>query len=357
MFMNIPSTRFVRFTKREALLVLCMVALVMVYGIASLSQAFPHRERDVSDGEDARMYQSMIERIHSGEAYYQIVGEELRSRGYASRPFFNWRLPTIAWTIGHLPQAEWGRWMLMAVAGLTLIFWFQVLDRERGFLFALAGSVLLCGPLILSVSEKAFYYHELWAGLMIAFSLAAYARGNIGLSVFAGMLALFIRELALPYVLIMFALAWKQGRREETLGWLAGLTLFSMALTWHASIVSQLLTPLDQVNESWVQFGGWPFVLSTGNWNAFLLAAPHWVVAVVLPLALLGIVGWNGAAGFRGALTLGAYCAAYLIAGRANNAYWGMMYAPLVSIGLLYALPSIIDLAKAMFLPMKRVSS
>ncbi|MCA9470587.1 MAG: hypothetical protein KC594_00900, partial [Nitrospira sp.] len=204
----------------------------------------------------------------------------------------------------------------------------------------------LCGPLLLCFSEQGFYYHELWSGVMISLSLAARARGNTTMSVIIGILAVFIRELALPFVLVMLFLAWKERRQAETLGWLAGVTAFSFALTYHASIVSGLLTPIDQVNKSWVQFGGWPFVLSTGNWNVFLLIAPQWVVAIVLPLALLGMMGRRGDDGLRSSLTILLYFLAFLVAGRGNNAYWGMMYAPLVSLGLLYAIPSLVDLMR-----------
>jgi len=346
--MKIPRSRFLDMTAREAGCILVGIVLLIIYGLASINQAFPTRQQEATDGEDARMYSRVIDRIHAGENYYHIVGEELRSRGYASRPFFNWRLPTIAWTIGHLPGHEWGKWVLVILALCATLLWFQVLDREEGFLFAVAGSILLCGPLLLCLSDQGFYYHELWAGVLISLSLAARARGNIVMSVLAGSLAVLVRELALLYVLIMLIVAWKERQQGETLGWLGGLTVFSVALTWHASTVSGLLSSIDQVNESWVQFGGWSFVLSTGNWNAFLLAAPQWVVAIVLPLALLGLNGRRGAEGIRSSLTLVVYCVAYLIAGRMNNAYWGMMYAPLVSLGFLYALPSILDLTKSL---------
>lgn len=343
--LSFPKTRFSVVSKKQAGFIVVGVCLLIVYGLISLTQAFPIRQQEETDGEDARMYSHVIDRIHAGENYYQIVGEELRSRGYASRPFFNWRLPTIAWTIGHFPNHEWGKWLLIILSFLAMLLWFQVLEREEGLLFALIGGVMLCGPLLLCFSEQGFYYHELWAGVMISLSLAARARGNIAASILAGSLAVLVRELALLYVLIMLIVAWKERQQGETLGWLGGLTVFSIALTWHASTVSGLLSSIDQVNESWVQFGGWPFVLSTGNWNAFLLAAPQWVVAIVLPLALLGLNGRRGAEGIRSSLTLGAYCVAYLIAGRMNNAYWGMMYAPLVSLGFLYAFPSVLDLA------------
>ena len=141
--MNMPTSRFSDFTNKEAICLLVGALLLMIYGFASINQAFPSRPHEDTDGEDARMYSRVIERIQAGEPYYHIVGEELRTRGYASRPFFNWRLPTIAWTIGHLPHAEWGRWLLIVLAGVSLLFWFQVMDREVGFRLAVVGSVFL----------------------------------------------------------------------------------------------------------------------------------------------------------------------------------------------------------------------
>ncbi len=339
-------TRFANVTKREAVVIVCGLVLLIGYGLASFSQVFPPRESKETDGEDVRMYQSVIERIHGGEAYYEVVGEELRARGYALRPFFNWRLPTIAWAVAHLPTPEWGRWVLAMLALLTMFLWFQVLDRERGFQFALAGVMLLSGPLLLCLSEQGFYYHELWAGILIALSLAAHAQGNKTGSIVIGILAIFIRELALPYVLTMLVLAWKQNQNREMMGWLGGVTIFAICLVFHASIVHELQLPMDQVNESWIQFGGWPFVLSTGVWNAFLFVSPKWIVAFVLPLSLLGVIGWKESVGIRVALTLGVYYCSFLIAGRVNNTYWGFMYAPLVPLGLLYAFPSLFDLVK-----------
>ena len=344
MMMNGLVTRFSEMTRKEASLILLSVVLLIMYGLISLTQAFPPRERSETDGEDARMYQSIIDRVRGGESYYTVVGDELRTRGYASRPFFNWRLPTMAWMMSQLPKSEWGRWILVTLAFVTMILWIQVLDREVGFPFAAAGGLLLCGPIFLCLSGTGFYYHELWAGMMIALSLAAYARGYKGVGIVAGIFSLFIRELALPYVVIMFVMAWREKRTSEALGWLGGLTAFSLVLLYHGYFVSGLLTSMDQSNDSWIQFGGWPFVMSTGIWNAFLLIVPKWVVAVVLPLAIMGLFGWRGSVGLRVAGTVGIYCCAYLIAGRPDNSYWGLIYAPLVPLGLLYTIPSLLDL-------------
>ena len=347
--MNLPPTRFADMRREQAFLILSVVLLLIMYGLTSLTQAFPPRERKDTDGGDARLYRSIIERIQGGENYYTVAGEELRSREYATRPFFNWRLPSIAWTIGHLPSPEWGKWMLTVLAFLTLFLWMPTLDHEGGFSYAVVGGVMLCGPVLLCLSNDGFLYHELWAGVLIALSLAAHARGFVVVSAMTGILAVCIRELALPYVCLMLVFAWKERQEREAYLWLGGLTVFSLYLTYHASIVSGLLRSIDQSNKSWVQFGGWPFVLSTGEWNAFLFASPNWVVAVVLPMALLGLAGWRGAVGSRVALTLFAYYGAYLIGGRMDNSYWGMIYTMLIPLGLLFAVPSVVDLLRVIF--------
>ena len=67
---------------------------------------------------------------------------------------------------------------------------------------------------------------------------------------------------------------------------------------------------------------------------------------VILPLALLGAAGWRGTVGTRVALTMGAYVFAFSIAGRQDNYYWGLMYAPLMPLGLTFAPRALADLWK-----------
>jgi hypothetical protein len=71
--------------------------------------------------------------------------------------------------------------------------------------------------------------------------------------------------------------------------------------------------------------------------HPFLLISPPWVVAIILPLALLGLAGWRGASGIRVACTVGIYVLAFLIVGRSNDIAWGLMYAFVMPLGLLHA--------------------
>lgn len=79
-------------------------------------------------------------------------------------------------------------------------------------------------------------------------------------------------------------------------------------------------------------------------WNAFLVAAPRWIIALVLPLVLIGLAGWRCSIGTRVALTVICYWNAFLILGRPDNYRWGMTYAPLVPLGLFYSYRALADL-------------
>ena len=292
---------------------------------------------------DVELYRSIVDRLHEGEGYYKVVGSELRSRGYATRPFFTWRLPTLACFLAELPIAQIGMWVLAALASLALAIWLGVLSKDGGFYMALLGGGLLLGIVASCLAESAFLFHELWAGVLIALSIAVYTR-NRALSVAAGLLALFIRELSLPFVAVMLIMAYKEKHRREALAWLVGIGAFFLYLSVHAKIVSGLLTNAELSNAGWVQFGGWSFVLATAKWTVVTVFTPWWIDIFLLPLILIGLIGWRGAIGTRVGLASTLYVLAFMIAGRSDNFYWGMMYAPLLALGMLRIPRSVADL-------------
>ena len=138
-------------------------------------------------------------------------------------------------------------------------------------------------------------------------------------------------------------MAWRERSYRELTFWLVGLVVYIIIFSIHLKIVSDFQMETDRVS-TWVALGGWPFVLSTAIWNLPLLFAPAWGVAVSLPLALLGLAGWGKAIGTRVALTVGAYLLVFLVIGRPNNWYWGLMYGPLLPLGWVFLLPAVSDL-------------
>jgi hypothetical protein len=321
---------------RAAFIIVLLIALIL-YGLA-VCHPLPYDKGSKPIDADLKCYQTIVEQIHEGKDYYSAAGHELRRMGYTTASVFNWRLPALAWLLGKLPSLRTGQIIAFILAMTTLLIWMTVFHQNQyAFWQVFFGGLILSGPVIYSLVPGPFLVHEFWAGTLIALSLAAHARGWRYTSVAAGLAALFLRELSLPFVCIMMFLAYIEGWRREALIWFIGILCFGGELLIHWSIVSKLITENDKVLQGgWIVFGGWPFVLNTAQMHPFLILLPPWVIAIILPLALLGLAGWRGAPGIRIACTVGIYVLAFSIVGRSFNIYWGLMYAFVMPLGLLH---------------------
>jgi hypothetical protein len=283
--------------------------------------------------------------MRAGMPYYAAAGSQLRNRGYAMSSVFNWRLPTLAWLFAVLPSDTVARGLLGGVALLSLLLWYTALRRQMGPPVAFAVCLALLGVLACPFMAGFFRIHEAWAGVAIALSIAASVLELPTVSVLAGLAALAVRELSLAYVALAVLLAWRKNRRRQVLAWLAGVTVFCAGWALHAHQVLQHQRAGDQAQlMSWLQFGGWHFVLKTALLNAWTLAAPEPVTAVVWPLALLGLLAWRTPLGQRTAATAYVYVVTFLFVGLPYNHLWGLMYAGLVLPGLLFVPAALRDL-------------
>jgi hypothetical protein len=341
------STRYAHVSRRRAALVVTLLAGAIVYGLVVYGAAPASTVKGNARGEDLRCYRRIVERVRAGEGYYEAAGDELRTRGYATRSPFNWRLPLLAWLLARLPSTEMGEAVAAILAIMTLLVWISVLGQDHhSFAWLAFGSLAVLGPVIYSLLPGIFLAHEFWAGTLISLSLASYARGWRVLSVVSGLMAIFLRELALPFVCVMLALSYREGRRREVLAWVAGMVAFGVALLFHWSTVRALTSHPGSLAQQggWMDFGGWRFVLSTARMHPYLFPAPAWVTAVTLPLALLGLAGWCGSLGSRVAWTVFTYVLAFVFVGLPYNQYWGLMYTGIMLLGLLYVPNSVRDL-------------
>jgi hypothetical protein len=263
------------------------------------------------------------------------------------------RLPTLSVALAVLPDAATARIVLALLALVTFAAWAWCFRALRGEpLRYTALLLLLASGIVPALAPVAYPLHEVWAGLLIALSLALRRPDRWLLSVAIATMAALLRELAAPYLVAMVALALKDGCRREVLGWLAGLLVFALALGAHAVAVGTVVTAADPTSPSWLSLGGLGFVLQTASWNLLLSASPDWLGAVLLPLALLGLAMRRDALGQRLALTVFGYTLAFLVVGRANNSYWGLMIAPLWPLGLFFSGPALVRLGKAMARPL-----
>ena len=368
---NALASGFARLTPWQARAVLAAVGLAAaaLVGVALSPLANDQTGVERSEPGDIALYRAEIERIRGGEGYYQAAAAELRARGYPTRSVFNWRTPLPIWFIGQLPTPEFGKALLGGLAILLLLTAFAAVARDSTplpspatTLRAVPGSgaggegtqrhhvpttttplplraivtaLLLTGPLMLCLLGEIFVMPVLWAGVLIALSLCCNGVGRPGWGVACGIAAVFCRELALPFCLLMAALAGWNRRRGEAGAWLAGLTGWAVYFGLHAWQVAGLVRPDDLAHaHGWLQGGGASFVLATVQINAYLLLLPQWITALYLLAALVGLAGWRGAWGQRLGLTAAMYAAAFAVVGQPFNQYWGCLTAPLWCFGV-----------------------
>jgi hypothetical protein len=333
-----------------ALAVLLAVLALIVAGLRIETSAAPPAPEGNGD---LALYGRTIELLRHGAPYYPTITSELRANNYPLRPFVTVRLPTLSVALATLPDVLTARIVLAALALVTFAAWTWCFRALRGEpLRYTALLLLLASGIVPALAPVAYPLHEVWAGLLIALSLALRRPDRWLLSVAIATAAALLRELAAPYLLAMAALALKDGCRREALGWLAGLLVFALALGAHAVAVGAVVTATDPASPSWLSLGGLGFVLQTASWNLILSASPDWLAAILVPLALLGLAMRRDALGQRLALTVIGYMLAFLVVGRANNSYWGLMIAPLWPLGLYFAGPALVRLGQMIAHPL-----
>jgi hypothetical protein len=196
-------------------------------------------------------------------------------------------------------------------------------------------------------------FHECWAGLLIALSLALRTERRFAAAVMVGLAAAVIRELAMPYLLVMVALALAERRRGEAMAFSAALAISLAALGLHAAAVTALTTAHDLASPGWVKLGGWPFVMATAQWNLLALLLGKGAAAVIVPAALIGALAWTDATGLRLAALLIGYTLGFMVIGQPNDFGWGFVVAPLIGVGLALAPLAVADLTRRA-LPQRR---
>ena len=96
------------------------------------------------------------------------------------------------------------------------------------------------------------YFHEVWAALLIALSLASYRLSHWSISVLLGLAACLFRELALPFLGAMAVFAVYERKYRELAGWVAGIAVFCGLFGWHLSVAATLHQPGDLVSRGWL---------------------------------------------------------------------------------------------------------
>ena len=133
--------------------------------------------------------------------YYDAIATELRERGYPMKSIFNWRTPLPVWLVGVLPEG-WGQVLLMGTAGVMWLLGLALLGREFGRLGILVGMATISGAVLPCLLDEIFIMPEVWAGVLIGLSAAAYGTDRPRAGCLAALAALLSRELSAPWCLI-----------------------------------------------------------------------------------------------------------------------------------------------------------
>ena len=241
---------------------------------------------------------------------------------------------------------------LKAVIGLGLPVMANVAEIVRGAVQSIPTAQWESAA-SLGLNRDFFVLHELWAGMLLAMSFGLHrvkseaSAGKWGWSLAAAALALAIRELSLPYVLLMAAMAFWRGDRREGLAWAGLAALFLSALAWHLHIIAAQTLPSDPVSATWWEMRGLSGWLSNVALSSNVRSLPHWLAGPLVILAIFGWASWRSAVGAFATLLYLGYGLAFMIAGRGDNYYWGFMVAPAMFIGLAFVPTGLKSLSRA----------
>lgn len=333
-------TRLAAIPQRVALLivsVVCISGLSLVFFAESGQSASP----GPAEYGDSDAYFSILALMSGGSGYYDATHEVLLAHDYGTRSVFNWRTPAWLTLIASFPSMAWASVPLIALAAFALLFAYRMILRsDGGEPVAIAAVIGTFPSLVLLAGPRGIVLSEAVAGMLILLSIACYGNDRWLAGLLAAMAALFIRELAAPYILLSIGFAIRRGSKRELFGWTIGLAAYFAYYAWHWSEIARRLGPADRADpEGWVKFGGIRFVLETAHFNGIYYLIPLWVTAALLPAALVGLFAWRE--GLRAALTVTAYLCMFVVVGKPFNFYWGALYTPLLMLGLPWSVPAI----------------
>ncbi len=287
--------------------------------------------------DDLRLYDSVIARIQRGEGYYAVIAEEHRKLPFPLTPGFAVRLPTLAYLAAWLGPYGLIAASLALFAAIGWVWWRRLGEEPGGAEHRVLAMVLLLVGSSFLFQRYFHVLHELWAGGLLALAFGLHRPGRWWPALAAAALALAIRETALPFVLLLAAMAgWRRDWREFA-AWSVLVLVFVALWAWHLQIIAAQVRPGDPLSPSWLTLRGLTGWLSMSILPTPLRFLPSALAGPVVVLALFGWASWRSAAGSFGTLLLLGYGLAFMIAGRPENWYWGALVTPVLFVGLAFA--------------------
>ncbi|MGZ5836364.1 MAG: hypothetical protein ACXWJ5_09190 [Xanthobacteraceae bacterium] len=339
-----PTTRLAAMPQRMALAIVS-VAFISALGLILLAETAPLAKSVTLEHGDADAYFSILYLMRGGSGYYRAAHEILLAQGYGTTSVFNWRTPAWPVLLALFPSIVWAEVLLVALASIAMIVAHRMIRAAQGALLLSIAAILGIIPGLVRIARaRGIVFSELATGVLILLSIVSYGNRKWMIGLLAAMAALFIRELAAPYILVCIAFAVCRKNTRELVGWALGLAAYFVYFGWHSLEVMQQFGLAERADGGWIRLGGIRFVLETAHFNGLFFLAPLWLTAVLLPAALLGLFAWRQ--GIRAALTVTVYLCTFAVVGKPSNFYWGALYTPLLMLGLPWSIPAVYDVLK-----------
>ncbi len=282
-----------------------------------------------SQPRDVELYRGIVADIRAGQPYYEAVASELRTRGYPTRPIFNFRQPLIYVTIAHV--SDDGAQAILLVLATALLCAVSI-----GKIYPQLTPLFMAQALIMAMASPLMYFTELWAGMCLGLSAIALTANHRKLGIGLALLALCIRELAAPFCVAATLYAAYRRDWSEVRAWVAGGVAYAAYYCWHASQAVQHILPGDLVTEhSYLYAGGIGFLLRALQWSglAVVMPLPGFAAYIVLAAAAC----WAPTMPPHVRIGVVTYAAFFMVVGQPFDMYWGLMIGPLLAIWIAHA--------------------
>lgn len=339
-----PS-RFAALPAAQARIVLGVLAALLLASLTVLG--VPASAPETANGNpqtDVALYGGIVSAVAHGEDYYRAAADALRAGSYPLRPFLTFRLPGLAVVQAALPLTAI-LVLLGLLAAVTAYAWYRRLRMAVARVPALLAALfLLAAGMLAFVQPELVAFHEIWAGLLIALSLALRKPGRWVEAAAVALIAMLIRETAALYVMIMAGLAFAEGFRREAVGWVATLGIFALVLAAHAVAVHGVTGPLDAASPGWAGMHGFGLFVRAMTLATGLTLLPVLAAAPLVALALFGWASWRDPLALRAAATFSVYALVISLFARIDTFYWGLMIAPAFLLGLVFVPDGLRDL-------------
>ena len=320
---------------------LILLGLILLAAIIVLATAAPPIDATAVLIRDV----GLVERLRYDGPFYQLAADTLRSGGESLRPALAFPLPGLPVIVAGLPPIV-AVAMMIGLAAVVAMAWQVRLARLCGGTAGqIALLVLLIAGLVPAGQPDLTAVPETWAGLLIALSLACRRPGRWIEAAGFGLAAALMTGVAALYLLIMTALAWREGHAREAAGWSGTLLILVVVLAFHLHGVAGVLHPLDAVG-TLAGGAGWSagFATVAGTTAAILLPFP--VGAMLVMLAAIGWTAWRDPLAIRA----GAMIVAILVTlATGMPAMGGLLVAPIALVGLVFVPDLLRDLVAAAF--------